>query len=221
MKGKTEKEVRAELDGANLSAAEKDALVPHKVFEGNRPTNSIFFHQLNPETLGSLIAMYEHKIFVQGIVWNINSFDQWGVELGKQLAKVYRKCLPGKLRSQFKCRPSCRNSRATHRSQLMTARRMASSISSRRTENGEIKLSAEISLDQHCVVATVESKLPHQTTRFFLKRRLQVKHMSVATQKFHGVIVGGGLVGLSFCLALRSTWTANESRVICRLMASG
>ena len=63
-------------------------LVPHKVFEGNRPTNSILFQKLTPRTLGSLIAMYEHKIFTHGVVWNINSFDQWGVELGKQLAKA-------------------------------------------------------------------------------------------------------------------------------------
>jgi glucose-6-phosphate isomerase len=61
-------------------------LAPHKVFEGNRPTNSILFRKLTPRVLGSLIAMYEHKIFVQGVIWNIFSFDQWGVELGKQLA---------------------------------------------------------------------------------------------------------------------------------------
>ena len=63
-----------------------EALVPHKVFSGNRPTNSILFQKLTPRTLGMLIALYEHKIFTQGIIWNINSFDQWGVELGKQLA---------------------------------------------------------------------------------------------------------------------------------------
>ncbi len=61
-------------------------LAPHKVFKGNKPTNSILFKKLTPHTLGSLIAMYEHKIFVQGVIWNIFSFDQWGVELGKQLA---------------------------------------------------------------------------------------------------------------------------------------
>ena len=60
--------------------------MPHKTFPGNRPTNSILVQKLTPRTLGALIALYEHKIFVQGIVWNINSFDQWGVELGKQLA---------------------------------------------------------------------------------------------------------------------------------------
>ena len=63
-------------------------LLPHKVFQGNRPTNSILYPKLSPYTLGSLIAMYEHKIFVQGVIWNVNSFDQWGVELGKQLASV-------------------------------------------------------------------------------------------------------------------------------------
>ena len=62
-------------------------LAPFKTFQGNRPTNSILFRKLTPRTLGSLIAMYEHKIFVQGVIWNIFSFDQWGVELGKQLAK--------------------------------------------------------------------------------------------------------------------------------------
>ncbi len=88
MKGKTEAEVKAELQEQGMGGAQADALVPHKVFEGNRPTNSILFQKLTPRTLGSLIAMYEHKIFVQGIIWDINSFDQWGVELGKQLAKV-------------------------------------------------------------------------------------------------------------------------------------
>ena len=63
-------------------------MLPHKVFPGNRPTNTIVLHELNPFNLGSLIALYEHKVFVQGVVWNINSFDQWGVELGKQLAKA-------------------------------------------------------------------------------------------------------------------------------------
>jgi glucose-6-phosphate isomerase len=88
MKGKTADEVRAELKGSKLSPAELEALVPQKVFTGNRPTNSILFQKLTPRTLGSLIAMYEHKIFTQGIIWGINSFDQWGVELGKQLAKA-------------------------------------------------------------------------------------------------------------------------------------
>ncbi len=88
MKGKTEKEVRAELEAQGLKKKEIEKLLPHKVFEGNRPTNTILFKKLTPKTLGSLIAMYEHKIFVQSVIWNINAFDQWGVELGKQLAKA-------------------------------------------------------------------------------------------------------------------------------------
>jgi glucose-6-phosphate isomerase len=86
--GRTADQARAELESEGLSGAALDALVPHKVFEGNRPTNSILFRRLDPATLGKLIALYEHKIFTQGVLWNINSFDQWGVELGKQLAKV-------------------------------------------------------------------------------------------------------------------------------------
>lgn len=88
MKGKTEVEVRAELEAQGMSGQDLEDLVPHKIFEGNKPTNSIMFQRLTPFTLGHLIALYEHKIFTQGIVWNINSFDQWGVELGKQLAKA-------------------------------------------------------------------------------------------------------------------------------------
>src|SRR5580700_5699962 len=88
MKGKTEAEVRAELTKQGITGPDQDKLTPHKIFTGNKPTNSILFQKLTPKTLGSLIAMYEHKIFVQGIIWNINSFDQWGVELGKQLAKA-------------------------------------------------------------------------------------------------------------------------------------
>jgi len=87
MNGKTDREVRQELANQNLSEAEINSLAPFKVFAGSKPTNSILFKKLTPETLGALIAMYEHKIFVQGILWNIYSFDQWGVELGKQLAK--------------------------------------------------------------------------------------------------------------------------------------
>ncbi|MEJ5285211.1 MAG: glucose-6-phosphate isomerase [Brevinematales bacterium] len=86
MNGKTEDEVVAELKVSGKSMEEIEKLKPFKVFEGNRPTNSILFKKLTPEVLGSLIAMYEHKIFVQGVIWNIFSFDQWGVELGKQLA---------------------------------------------------------------------------------------------------------------------------------------
>ncbi|BCR03864.1 glucose-6-phosphate isomerase [Desulfuromonas versatilis] len=88
MKGKTEAEARRELEAAGLDAREVAALLPHKVFPGNRPSNSILFKKLTPKTLGTLIALYEHKIFVQGAIWNVNSFDQWGVELGKQLAKT-------------------------------------------------------------------------------------------------------------------------------------
>ena len=88
MRGKTAEEARAELEAEGRSAKDVGFLLPHKVFTGNRPTNSILFPLLDPFTLGMLIALYEHKIFVQGIVWQVNSFDQWGVELGKQLAKT-------------------------------------------------------------------------------------------------------------------------------------
>ncbi len=88
MKGKTADEVRKELTRDGLTGETLEKLIPHKVFTGNRPTNSILFPKLTPRTLGKLIALYEHKIFTQGIIWNINSFYQWGVELGKQLAKA-------------------------------------------------------------------------------------------------------------------------------------
>jgi glucose-6-phosphate isomerase len=88
MRGKTAEEVRQEMSAAGVSAESIDRLLPHRVFTGNRPTNSILMRRLTPRTLGSLIALYEHKIFVQGIIWDINSFDQWGVELGKRLAGV-------------------------------------------------------------------------------------------------------------------------------------
>ena len=86
MNGKAEEEVIRELKEAGKSDAEIDRLTPFKVFEGNRPTNSILLKQITPKSLGTLIALYEHKIFVQGVIWNVFSFDQWGVELGKQLA---------------------------------------------------------------------------------------------------------------------------------------
>ncbi len=86
MIGKTEAEVRAELAAAGMDAARIDALAPHKVFPGNRPSTTILFDRLDPRTLGALLALYEHRIFVQGVIWGVNSFDQWGVELGKQLA---------------------------------------------------------------------------------------------------------------------------------------
>jgi len=85
--GKTKEEVIEELRKDGKDEDEIKKIYPHKVFEGNRPTNSILFKKLTPRVLGSLIAMYEHKIFVQGVIWNVFSFDQWGVELGKQLAK--------------------------------------------------------------------------------------------------------------------------------------
>jgi len=91
MLGKSKDEVRAELEAEGLIGDALEALLPHQVFPGNRPSNSILFQKLLPETLGALIAMYEHKIYVQSVVWNLNAFDQWGVELGKQLA---RKILP-------------------------------------------------------------------------------------------------------------------------------
>ena len=87
MKGKTEAEVRDELEKEGLKGEALEKLLPHKVFPGNRPTNSILVQRFDPKTLGALIALYEHKIFVQGAIWNINSYDQMGVELGKQLAK--------------------------------------------------------------------------------------------------------------------------------------
>jgi glucose-6-phosphate isomerase len=87
MTGKTEQEVRAELEAQKLPADRIEKLLPHKVFPGNRPTSSILVQKITPRALGKLVAMYEHKIFTQGIVWDIYSFDQWGVELGKQLAK--------------------------------------------------------------------------------------------------------------------------------------
>lgn len=87
MNGKTQQEVIAEFKESGKSEKEVNALVPFKVFEGNKPTNTLLIDRLTPKSLGSLIALYEHKIFVQGVLWNIFSYDQWGVELGKQLAK--------------------------------------------------------------------------------------------------------------------------------------
>ncbi len=88
MAGKSADAVRKELSAQGLSGQALEAAIPHRVFSGNRPTNSLLYGELTPRTLGRLIALYEHKIFVQGVIWQINSFDQWGVELGKQLAKV-------------------------------------------------------------------------------------------------------------------------------------
>lgn len=86
MNGKTANEVRQELAAKKMSESKIQELLPFKVFEGDKPTNTILIDKLTPKSLGSLIALYEHKIFVQGIIWNIFSYDQWGVELGKQLA---------------------------------------------------------------------------------------------------------------------------------------
>lgn len=96
MQGKTAIEVKHELETQGLQGDELKSLLPHRVFGGNRPTTSILFNELTPATLGKIIALYEHKIFVQGIIWNINSFDQWGVEFGKQLAQGILPQLSGK-----------------------------------------------------------------------------------------------------------------------------
>ncbi|AXA94421.1 glucose-6-phosphate isomerase [Massilia sp. YMA4] len=95
MKGKSADEVRAELQAQGLTETKIDELVPHKTFPGNRPSNTILMDQLTPATLGALIALYEHKTFVQGVIWDIASFDQWGVELGKVLAKKIQAELEG------------------------------------------------------------------------------------------------------------------------------
>lgn len=95
MLGKTASEVRAELEFSGTDAAKINEILPHKLFPGNRPTNTLLFNALTPKTLGSLIALYEHKTFVQGVIWRINSFDQWGVELGKALAKAIQPELGG------------------------------------------------------------------------------------------------------------------------------
>ncbi len=88
MHGKTRQEARAELEASGIEQERVEALLPHKQFPGNSPSNTMLIDKLTPRRLGSLIALYEHKIFVQGVIWNLNSFDQWGVELGKQLANV-------------------------------------------------------------------------------------------------------------------------------------
>jgi len=88
MKGKSRTEVEIEMRQAGISENEVDKIAPYRVFEGNRPTNSIVLDEVNPYHLGQLVAAYEHKIFIQGFIWNIFSYDQWGVELGKVLAKT-------------------------------------------------------------------------------------------------------------------------------------
>ena len=96
MNGKTLAEVQKELDSSGMDKAEQERLTPFRVFEGNKPTNTLLIDQLTPASLGALIAMYEHKIFVQGVLWNIYSYDQWGVELGKQLANKVLDDIQGK-----------------------------------------------------------------------------------------------------------------------------
>jgi glucose-6-phosphate isomerase len=86
MVGRSEAEVRAELEGAGLSPPEIEVLAPQRAFPGGRPSTLILLDRLTPESLGALLALYEHKTFVEGVIWGINSFDQWGVELGKALA---------------------------------------------------------------------------------------------------------------------------------------
>lgn len=87
MNGINEAEVEAQLRQQGLDEAQVEKLLPHKVHQGNRPTNTLLLKQIDPRNLGALIALYEHKIFAQGVIWDICSFDQWGVELGKTLAK--------------------------------------------------------------------------------------------------------------------------------------
>ncbi len=96
MKGRTLAEATGQLKAQGLSVSEIKRLAPHKVFPGNRPTNTIFYAKLDPATLGSLIALYEHKVFVQGAIWGINSYDQWGVELGKELASSLQPMVEGR-----------------------------------------------------------------------------------------------------------------------------
>ena len=93
MRGKTEEEAREELKSQGYSGTAIDELAPHKVFPGNRPSTTILYRKLGPRTLGMLLALYEHRVFTMGAVWQINSFDQWGVELGKQLARTVAKDL--------------------------------------------------------------------------------------------------------------------------------
>jgi len=88
MIGKTEKQARADLIAAGADEAEADRLAPHKAFPGDRPSTTILMDAITPEALGALLALYEHKTFVEGVIWDINSFDQWGVELGKVLARA-------------------------------------------------------------------------------------------------------------------------------------
>ncbi|PZO06755.1 MAG: glucose-6-phosphate isomerase, partial [Alphaproteobacteria bacterium] len=88
MLGRTTEQAHAELLATGAEAAEADRLAPHKTFPGNRPSTAIVMERVTPETVGALLALYEHKTFVEGVIWDINSFDQWGVELGKVLARA-------------------------------------------------------------------------------------------------------------------------------------
>ena len=96
MKGRTLKEAEAQLIASGMSKKDAAALAPHKVFSGNRPSLTIAYKKLDPFTLGRLIALYEHRVFVEGVIWGINSFDQWGVELGKELATGLQPAVEGK-----------------------------------------------------------------------------------------------------------------------------
>ena len=100
MLGKSKEEVTAELKAQGLTREAIKALTPHKMFPGNRPSNTLIYPRLTPEVLGGLVALYEHKVFVQGTIWNVNSYDQWGVELGKQLAKALLPKVEGKATSE-------------------------------------------------------------------------------------------------------------------------
>ena len=115
MRGKTEDEARAELQAQGLSAEAIDALAPHKVFPGNRPSTTIMYRKLGPRALGMLLALYEHRVFTMGAIWQINSFDQWGVELGKQLANAIAKDLASDT-------PSTHDSSTTQLIRLLRAR---------------------------------------------------------------------------------------------------
>ena len=100
MKGRTLKEAEAQLKAAGKTAAEIKALAPHKVFAGNRPSITLAYKKLDPHTLGRLIALYEHRVFVEGVIWGLNSFDQWGVELGKELATALQPVVEGKVKAE-------------------------------------------------------------------------------------------------------------------------
>ncbi|TIU84957.1 MAG: glucose-6-phosphate isomerase, partial [Mesorhizobium sp.] len=96
MKGRTLEEARAQMLAKGMTPAEVDRIAPHRVFSGNRPSVTILYRQLDPHTFGRLIALYEHRVFVEGTLFNINSFDQWGVELGKELATGLLPVVEGK-----------------------------------------------------------------------------------------------------------------------------